>query len=177
MRRQVGTPYYLAPEVARGDKYNEKCDVYSFGVLLLEMCFRHGLREAFTGLGGMAAVHKVAAGWQPELPPYVQHDLPVLGSLIRRCLHAKFRERPAIANVVAVLGSLKQDTSDERGLLSNKQPAPPLDARKQRRPRRSSLVMETFKRATQVLSWSALRRTNGHGAPPIPRSHSASGDS
>ena len=31
----VGTPYYVAPEVFRGDdRYDEKCDVYSFGVLL-----------------------------------------------------------------------------------------------------------------------------------------------
>lgn len=33
----VGTPYYLAPEIIRGDKYNEKVDVYSFGIMLNEM--------------------------------------------------------------------------------------------------------------------------------------------
>lgn len=33
----VGTLYYLAPEILLGDEYNEKVDVYSFGVLLNEM--------------------------------------------------------------------------------------------------------------------------------------------
>ncbi|KAG5190475.1 kinase-like domain-containing protein, partial [Tribonema minus] len=34
---QVGTLLYIAPEIVRGDKYDEKCDVYSFAVVLLGM--------------------------------------------------------------------------------------------------------------------------------------------
>lgn len=35
---EVGTPYYLAPEILRGeDNYNFKVDVYSFGIMLNEM--------------------------------------------------------------------------------------------------------------------------------------------
>jgi serine/threonine protein kinase len=34
---QVGTQLYVAPEVVRGDRYTEKCDVYSFAVVLLAM--------------------------------------------------------------------------------------------------------------------------------------------
>eukprot|EP00270_Netrium_digitus_P014502 TRINITY_DN4930_c0_g3_i1.p1 TRINITY_DN4930_c0_g3~~TRINITY_DN4930_c0_g3_i1.p1 ORF type:complete len:416 (+),score=71.35 TRINITY_DN4930_c0_g3_i1:59-1249(+) len=34
---ETGTYIYMAPEVVRHDKYNEKCDVYSFGVLLNEL--------------------------------------------------------------------------------------------------------------------------------------------
>lgn len=34
---QVGTQLYIAPEVVRGDRYDEKCDIYSFAVVLLAM--------------------------------------------------------------------------------------------------------------------------------------------
>ncbi|KAJ0963750.1 hypothetical protein J5N97_028872 [Dioscorea zingiberensis] len=37
MRELVGTPYYVAPEVVRGDEYGEKVDVWSAGVVLYTM--------------------------------------------------------------------------------------------------------------------------------------------
>lgn len=33
----TGTYVYMAPEVIRCEPYNEKCDVYSFGVILNEL--------------------------------------------------------------------------------------------------------------------------------------------
>ena len=37
-RTQVGTPYYVAPEVWRNRPYNAKCDMWSLGCLLYELC-------------------------------------------------------------------------------------------------------------------------------------------
>jgi serine/threonine protein kinase len=34
----VGSCAYMAPEVFRGEKYNEKADVYGFGIVCWEMC-------------------------------------------------------------------------------------------------------------------------------------------
>ena len=33
MNQTYGTPYYIAPEILAGE-YNEKCDIWSLGVLL-----------------------------------------------------------------------------------------------------------------------------------------------
>lgn len=37
---QVGTPYYLAPEICKGKSYSQECDIWSLGVLLAELCLR-----------------------------------------------------------------------------------------------------------------------------------------
>uniref|UniRef100_A0A3Q2YVL8 dual-specificity kinase n=1 Tax=Hippocampus comes TaxID=109280 RepID=A0A3Q2YVL8_HIPCM len=36
----VGSPYWMAPEVLRGELYNEKVDVFAYGIILCEMIAR-----------------------------------------------------------------------------------------------------------------------------------------
>ena len=35
---QTGTPYYAAPEVWKEKPYNSKCDIWSMGCIIYEMC-------------------------------------------------------------------------------------------------------------------------------------------
>ena len=45
-RTQIGTPYYMAPEIHNQEKYTEKCDIWSLGCVLYEMIF---LTTPFSG--------------------------------------------------------------------------------------------------------------------------------
>ena len=36
----VGTPFYMSPELYRGEQYGHKADVWSLGCLLFELCTR-----------------------------------------------------------------------------------------------------------------------------------------
>ena len=39
--RQVGSPYWMAPEVIRAEWYDHRADVFSFGIILCEMIARY----------------------------------------------------------------------------------------------------------------------------------------
>ena len=51
----VGTPEYLAPEIAMNEKYNNKCDLYSLGITLYKLCF---LKSPYNGLASLAIKSK-----------------------------------------------------------------------------------------------------------------------
>ena len=46
-----GSPYFMAPEIYRGDRYDNKVDVFSYGIILAEICqlgsIENLLREVF----------------------------------------------------------------------------------------------------------------------------------
>jgi len=58
MYQAYGTPYYIAPEVLKG-KYNEKCDMWSIGVILFIMLC--GV-PPFAGRGEDVILNKVRKG-------------------------------------------------------------------------------------------------------------------
>lgn len=64
---RVGTPAWVAPEVMLGQRYTEKVDVYSFGIVLWELLTRqYPYRDDTDTLGLMRRV--VREGYRPPLP-------------------------------------------------------------------------------------------------------------
>jgi serine/threonine protein kinase len=64
-KTMVGTPYWMAPEIAKGDPYDYKADVWSVGILFLELCDG---QPPMMGINPMRALVKI--GTQP--PPSIQ---------------------------------------------------------------------------------------------------------
>ena len=69
---QVGTPYYVAPEVWRNKPYNSKCDMWSLGCLLYELCTYRPPFEA-ESMEGLA--RKVMKGRYEPIPNFYSQAL------------------------------------------------------------------------------------------------------
>ncbi len=97
LRRKYGTPYYIAPEVLKGD-YDEKCDVWSCGVILF--VFLSG-EPPFNGVNSRAILQRVASGNFAFRNPIWSHISPQAKSLISRMLTVSPSARPSAQDVLS----------------------------------------------------------------------------
>ncbi|KAG2485135.1 hypothetical protein HYH03_016122 [Edaphochlamys debaryana] len=111
---QTGSCMYMAPEVFRNMPYNEKVDVFSFGVLVYEVFSRNMLVVSALNLKELRLMGKdtpegyashVASGYRPPRPNAM--PLP-LYELISACWAADPCNRPAMADVVETLRVLQE---------------------------------------------------------------------
>uniref|UniRef100_A0A7S0VEY4 Protein kinase domain-containing protein n=1 Tax=Polytomella parva TaxID=51329 RepID=A0A7S0VEY4_9CHLO len=94
----AGTPPYMAPELLSGKPYNEKVDVYAFGVLLNEML---GREAPFLGLDVPSIRSRVLAGGRPDVPLSCPRPFQ---EMIQLCWDEDSKKRPTF---VQLLDSLK----------------------------------------------------------------------
>ncbi|KAH3760177.1 serine/threonine-protein kinase CTR1 [Pelomyxa schiedti] len=94
---KIGTPLYCAPEVMTLGKYNEKADVYSFGMLLFFMVTGNHPFASEGVLSGYQIMLKVAVNHQrPEIPTTCDQ---FLASLIQKCWDKEPNTRPTMTQV------------------------------------------------------------------------------
>ena len=91
----VGTPYYIAPEVCRGEPYNYKADVWSLGCIIYELC---GLKRPFEG-DSIATVLNGILNKTPDSLPDGYSELLI--TLIFSMLDKDHTTRPTIAQIIA----------------------------------------------------------------------------
>jgi hypothetical protein len=86
----LGTPAYMAPEQALGERGDFKTDIYALGLLLYELATSHNPFAASTALSTLARVVKM------EPPPpsaMVRHDSPEFDRIVAICLRKEPRHR------------------------------------------------------------------------------------
>ncbi|XP_057796212.1 serine/threonine-protein kinase EDR1-like isoform X1 [Salvia miltiorrhiza] len=87
----AGTPEWMAPELIRNEPFSEKCDIFSLGVIMWELCT---LNKPWEGTPPERVVYTVAnKGARLEIP-----EGP-LGSLIADCW-AEPHERPSCEEIL-----------------------------------------------------------------------------
>ncbi|KAG8076154.1 hypothetical protein GUJ93_ZPchr0006g44734 [Zizania palustris] len=100
-RSSAGTAEWMAPEVLRNEPSDEKCDVFSFGVILWELCT---LLHPWEGMNPMQVVG--AVGFQQrrlDIPPHVD---PTIAEIIKRCWQTDPRMRPSFSEIMSALKPL-----------------------------------------------------------------------
>ncbi len=94
----IGTPGYMAPEQARGERVDERSDLFSLGCVLFE-CL--ALQPAFVGRTPIEILAKLLIEDPPELRTY-RPDVPRhVARLVHSLLAKSPSERPNGASVVA----------------------------------------------------------------------------
>jgi serine/threonine protein kinase len=88
----VGTTVYMAPEAMTRGEYSTAADVWSFGLLLVEMI---SLARPYASLTPSAAIMKIESGEAPEFPsPGCSKQAKILAAA-RRCLIRDPQSRPS----------------------------------------------------------------------------------
>jgi len=115
----TGALQWMAPEVFKGSKYTELCDVFSFAIILYELwtgdepsseVCQHS-EEGYVNLTEYAL--KISAGVRPALPP----TIPLCWqTLIQQCWDSTPESRPTFTKVIEILDTFPEASQENVSL-------------------------------------------------------------
>merc|ERR1712061_278012 len=91
---QIGTPYYLSPEICQGKPYAWSSDIWSMGCILYEMCAR---KVPFDAPDLKQLIQKITKGPAPEVPS--EYSV-ALRNLCKELLDPDPAKRPPAAEIL-----------------------------------------------------------------------------
>jgi len=103
---RIGTPVYMSPEQAKGQRIDHKSDIYSLGVVFYEaLCGQPPFQGAYE-----AVIHQQITQ-MPAPPKQINPDIPqTLSDLVYRMLEKDPERRPGLEAVLEVLrGKWRED--------------------------------------------------------------------
>ncbi|RXI01945.1 hypothetical protein DVH24_015294 [Malus domestica] len=99
----AGTPEWMSPEVLRNENSNEKCDVFSFGVILWELAT---LKLPWSGMNPMQVVG--AVGFQNRRLEIPKELDPLVARIIWECWQTEPNLRPSFSELTVALKPLQR---------------------------------------------------------------------
>lgn len=93
---QIGTPYYMSPEIMNNKKYNSKTDIWSLGCILYELIC---LKLPFEGKSMKQLCQNILHG-SPIITPSTQYSL-LLRELVKELLLKNSQFRPGINTILS----------------------------------------------------------------------------
>ena len=104
-KTQLGTPYYLAPEVWKNLRYDFKVDIWSLGCIAYELAT---LNRPFLGNNLVLLARNVRKGKYGEIPKVYSNSLV---DFIRQCLQVEQKKRPSAIALRRLPEILKMETN------------------------------------------------------------------
>lgn len=88
LKTQIGTPYYMSPEIWRNQPYDDRSDIWSLGCMIYELC---ALRPPFLGDSFPELKRNVLSGRYQPIPHVYSVEL---GRVIAQMLSLEAAKRP-----------------------------------------------------------------------------------
>ncbi|KAH0951432.1 hypothetical protein HN011_009385 [Eciton burchellii] len=104
MTNNKGSAAWMAPEVFEGSRYTEKCDVFSWGIILWEVLTR---KKPFDDIG--ASAYRIM--WAVHIgqrPPLIEGCPKPIEDLMTRCWQKTPEDRPSMDEVVRIMTELSE---------------------------------------------------------------------
>ncbi|XP_027912998.1 serine/threonine-protein kinase STY17 isoform X2 [Vigna unguiculata] len=114
MTAETGTYRWMAPEVIEHKPYDQKADVFSFGIALWELLTGELPYSCLTPL--QAAVGVVQKGLRPTIPKTTH---PRLSELLQRCWQQDPTLRPDFSEIIEILQHIAKEVNDHKDKSSS----------------------------------------------------------
>merc|ERR1719188_547257 len=123
---QIGTPYYLSPEICQGKPYAWGSDIWSMGCILFEMCAK---KVPFDAPDLKSLIQRITKGPTPEIPTEYSVGIRMLGKELldrdpsKRPPAAEVLKKPVVQEVVRKM--LEEVKEEEDAAALPAEPAGP----------------------------------------------------
>lgn len=100
--KSLGTPYYLPPEVLRGDKYDYKSDIWSMGCILYEMCTGHSPFSQAATLDELRYLVRVLTRQKMDCSNIRKLNGPLWAQLCERMIVGNMQMRISLPDIICL---------------------------------------------------------------------------